>query len=125
VWWLGRWEPEPRLYLFRPFAWGAGVATATAMYLNTKAFHWLTMSIGDPAVVELLGVGVVAPVIEEVLKGGALLAIVLWRSRLVNSAVDLVVYDVTIASGFAFTQTTLYLDRGCSAGVLGTVVFSR
>ena len=125
VWWLDRWEPEPRLYLFLSFAWGAGVATATAMYLNTKAFQWLTMAIGDPAVVELLGVGMVAPVIEEVLKGGALLAIVLWRSRLVNSAVDLVVYAATIASGFAFTENILYFARGSSAGVLGTVFFGR
>ncbi|HLR57150.1 MAG TPA: PrsW family intramembrane metalloprotease [Beutenbergiaceae bacterium] len=125
VWWLDRWEPEPRLYLFLSFAWGAGVATATAMYLNTKAFQWLTMAVGDPAVVELLGVGMVAPVIEEVLKGGALLAIVLWRSRLVNSAVDLVVYAATIASGFAFTENILYFARGSSAGVLGTVFFGR
>ena len=125
VWWLDRWEPEPRLYLFLSFAWGAGVATATAMYLNTKAFQWLTMAVGDPAVVELLGVGMVAPVIEEVLKGGALLAIVLWRSRLVNSAVDLVVYAATIASGFAFTENILYFARGSSAGALGTVFLGR
>lgn len=125
VWWLDRWEPEPRLYLFLSFAWGAGVATATAMYLNTKAFQWLAGSIADPAVVELLGVGMVAPVIEEVLKGGALLAIVLWRSRLVNSAVDLVVYAATIASGFAFTENILYFARGSSAGMLGSVFFGR
>lgn len=125
VWWLDRWEPEPRLYLFLSFAWGAGVATATAMYLNTRAFAWLSATISDPVMVELFGVGIVAPVIEEVLKGGALLAIVLWRARLINSAVDLVVYAATIASGFAFTENILYFARGSSQGMLGAVFLGR
>lgn len=123
--WLDRWEPEPRLYLFLTFAWGAGVATATAMYVNTRAFRWLAENVQDPVAVELLGIGVVAPVIEEILKGSALLAIVLWRTRLINSAVDLVVYAATVASGFAFTENILYFARGSSQGVFGTVFFGR
>jgi len=123
--WLDRWEPEPRLYLLASFAWGAGVATATAMALNTQAFVWLSRAIDDPAAVELLGIGLVAPVTEEVLKGGALLALLLWRARLVNSAVDLVVYAATIASGFAFTENILYFARGTSHGVFGAVFFGR
>ncbi len=123
--WLDRWEPEPRLYLLLSFGWGAGVATTTALLLNTKAFSILSKNIADPAAVELLGVGLVAPITEEVLKGGALLAIVLLRSRLINSATDLVVYAATIASGFAFTENILYFARGTSEGIFGAVFFGR
>lgn len=123
--WLDRWEPEPRLYLFLSFAWGAGVATATAMYLNTKAFQWLSEANADPAAVELIGIGMFAPLTEEILKGGALLALVLWRARVINSSVDLVVYAATIASGFAFTENILYFARGSGAGVLGAVFLGR
>lgn len=125
VWWLDRWEPEPRLYLFLSFAWGAGVAAATAMYLNTKAFAWLSASIADPAAVELLGVSFIAPVTEELLKSAALLLIFVRRRRLINSAVDLVVYAAVIASGFAFTENVLYFARGSSVGALGAVFFGR
>lgn len=125
VHWLDRWEPEPRIYLFLSFAWGAGIATVAALLLNTRAFTLLSAVFIDPAAVELIGVGVVAPVTEELLKGGALLAIVLWRRRLINSTVDLLVYAATIASGFAFTENILYFARGTSDGVFGAVFFGR
>lgn len=123
--WLDRWEPEPTLYLFLAFAWGAGVATATAMFINTHAFRWLSGFISDPAVVELLGVGLIAPVSEEFLKGIVLLALILWRRRLLGGAVDLVVYAATIASGFAFTENILYFARGSSQGILAATFFGR
>lgn len=123
--WLDRWEPEPRLYLLLSFVWGAGVATVAAMVINTRAFSTLIESGMDPVSVELLGTGVVAPISEELLKGVALLAIVLWRSRLIDSPVDLVVYAATIAGGFAFTENILYFARGSSQGMLGTVFFGR
>ena len=123
--WLDRWEPEPRLYLLLSFAWGAGVATASALFLNSVAFNWLDSRLDDRGLIELIGVGLVAPLGEEVLKGGALLALVLWRSRLFNSGVDLVVYAATIASGFAFTENILYFARGSGQGMLGTVFLAR
>lgn len=125
VHWLDRWEPEPRIYLFLSFAWGAGIATGAALLVNTRAFVWLSGVFADPAAVELLGVGVVAPVVEEVLKGVALLAIILWRRKLINSTVDLLVYAATIASGFAFTENILYFARGTVEGVFGAVFFGR
>src|SRR5699024_5119219 len=35
VFWLDRWEPEPRRVLVGMFLWGAGVSTASALGLNT------------------------------------------------------------------------------------------
>lgn len=125
VHWLDRWEPEPRLYLFLAFAWGGGIATSLAMYFNTRAGRSLQAEGVPSLAIEQTVTGVVAPFTEEILKGAALLGIVLWRRRLINSSVDLVVYAATIASGFAFTENILYFARGSVDGYLGVVFFGR
>lgn len=124
VMWVDRWEPEPRRYLILAFAWGAGVATGGAMFINTRAFMVVAAS-SDATAAEFISTGIVAPIAEEVLKGSFLIGLLIWRSRLMNSAVDLIVYSATIASGFAFTENVLYFARGASQGMLGTVFFGR
>ena len=46
--WVDRWEPEPAKFLLLAFAWGACIATITALLINTTA-----EAVGD----ELLGKG--------------------------------------------------------------------
>ncbi|MFC6562931.1 PrsW family intramembrane metalloprotease [Actinoplanes utahensis] len=103
--WLDRYEPEPAKYLIYCFAWGAAVATAVALIVNSGS-AWLFDKIGLPdALVAVL----VAPLIEESMKFlGPLL--LFWRRRKEWSGItDGIVYCGLSALGFAMVENVLYL----------------
>ena len=112
--WLDRYEPEPIRYLAFCFAWGAAIATAAALAVNTGA-AWLFDKIGLPdALVAVL----VAPFIEESMKAtGPIL--LMWRRRSEWSGItDGIVYCGLSALGFAMVENVLYLGKhGYAAGV--------
>ena len=112
--WLDRYEPEPIRYLAFCFVWGAAIATAVALVVNTSA-AWLFDKIGLPdALVAVL----VAPFIEESMKAlGPLL--LFWRRRTEWSGItDGIVYCGLSALGFAMVENVLYLGKhGYEAGV--------
>lgn len=111
--WLDRYEPEPTRYLIFCFSWGAAVATAVALAVNTgfaELFDWLGL---PDALVAVL----VAPFIEESMKVlGPLL--LLWRRRGEWSGItDGIVYCGLSALGFAMVENVLYLGgHGYAAG---------
>ncbi|BCY15223.1 PrsW family intramembrane metalloprotease [Actinoplanes sp. L3-i22] len=111
--WLDRYEPEPVKYLIFCFAWGAAVATAAALAVNTGA-SWLFDKVGLPdALVAVL----VAPFIEESMKAlGPIL--LFWRRRAEWSGItDGIVYCGLSALGFAMVENVLYLGgHGYAAG---------
>jgi RsiW-degrading membrane proteinase PrsW (M82 family) len=128
--WVDRWEPEPAKMLLLAFAWGACVATITALLINSTA-----EAVGDL----LLGSGkgnkisalVSAPLVEEAAKG-AFVLIVVWRRRQeFDGIVDGIVYAGFSAAGFAFMENIYYFGRafaeagfgnGTSPGVLAAFV---
>ncbi|MFD1371357.1 PrsW family intramembrane metalloprotease [Actinoplanes sichuanensis] len=111
--WLDRYEPEPTKYLVFCFAWGAAIATAVALLVNTGS-AWLFDKVGLPdALVAVL----VAPFIEESMKLlGPLL--IFWRRRSEWSGMtDGIVYCGLSALGFAMVENVLYLGgHGYAAG---------
>ncbi|GGN78802.1 protease PrsW [Actinoplanes lobatus] len=111
--WLDRYEPEPAKYLIYCFAWGAAVATAVSLGVNSGA-AWLFDKVGLPdALVAVL----VAPLIEESTKVlGPLL--LFWRRRGEWSGItDGIVYCGLSALGFAMVENVLYLGgHGYAAG---------
>ncbi len=119
--WLDRYEPEPRGLLVFGFGWGAAVATAGALLLSLPPTMVVQAAGGDP---ELVGAVVVAPVVEEVLKGLGLLAVLLVGRRGLDGIVDGFVYAGVIGVGFAFTENILYLGTalldGGAGGLVGT-----
>jgi RsiW-degrading membrane proteinase PrsW (M82 family) len=112
--WLDRYEPEPVRYLAFCFAWGAAVATAVALAVNTGA-ALLFDKLGLPdALVAVL----VAPFVEESMKAlGPIL--LLWKRRTEWSGItDGIVYCGLSALGFAMVENILYLGKhGYAAGV--------
>jgi RsiW-degrading membrane proteinase PrsW (M82 family) len=119
--WLDRYEAEPTSLLAFAFAWGAGVATFGALVINTASVHAIQSSGGDPTI----GAVVVAPVVEESLKGIAVLFILLARRREFDGIVDGIVYAGLVGIGFAFVENILYLGRalGSSDGTTTVTVF--
>jgi RsiW-degrading membrane proteinase PrsW (M82 family) len=116
--WLDRYEAEPRVLLVFTFAWGAGVATLGALIVNSASTRMLEVAGGDASIASV----VVAPVVEESLKGMAVLAVLLLRRHEFDGIVDGIVYAGLSGVGFAFVENVLYLGRTLAeSGGAGTV----
>ncbi|MET7465480.1 PrsW family intramembrane metalloprotease [Nonomuraea sp. NPDC005501] len=118
---LDRLEPEPKLHLAFAFAWGAGVAIVLGVAL-TLAGQALFSSAGYGAqVVDAMGTVFLAPVIEEALKGSALL-LLLRRRREIDGLTDGIVYASMAGLGFAAVENVgYYLSAFLRSGVDATV----
>jgi len=117
--WLDRYEAEPPSLLAFAFAWGAGVATFGALVVNTASVEAIKAAGGDPTTAAL----VVAPVVEETLKGLAILLIFLVRRREFDGIIDGIVYAGMVGVGFAFIENTLYLGRALTEGGTTSAAF--
>jgi RsiW-degrading membrane proteinase PrsW (M82 family) len=117
--WLDRYEAEPTSLLVFTFAWGAAVATLGALVVNTASSEVIRSAGGDPTSAAFL----VAPFVEEALKGAALLLVLLLRRREFDGVVDGLVYAGMVGIGFAFVENILYLGRTfAEAGPGGAIV---
>jgi protease PrsW len=106
VWWIDRWDPEPRGWLAFAVLWGAGVSVFGTLVLG-EAFMaaFAGMSSLDA---ETFGAVVQAPIVEESMKGAGLIIIFLAARSHFDGPVDGVVYAGMVAAGFAFTENILY-----------------
>ena len=105
--WLDRLEAEPTGQLLFAFGWGAVVATFIALVINSYSLAALTRYGGDISTAAVF----VAPWVEEVSKGLAVVVILFWRRREFDGIVDGIVYAGLAGLGFAFTENVLYLGR--------------
>ena len=113
--WLDRVEPKPLRNLLFCFAWGSCAATLVAFVANTWATDLLiSHQIGGDG--QTLGATLVAPLVEESVKGSAILLLFLFRRKDFSGIVDGVVYAGFTATGFAFTENILYLGRSVLEG---------
>ena len=114
--WVDRWEPEPWPALAVALGWGASVAVIVALLLNSGAILVIS-ALSNAESATTAGVVLVAPVVEELIKGfGVLLVFGVWR-RYFDGPVDGVVYAGMVAAGFAFVENILYFGE--------TIVASR
>jgi RsiW-degrading membrane proteinase PrsW (M82 family) len=108
--WVDRWEPEPPRTLLFAFLWGACVAALTALLINSSAALVLDAVLGQGSG-DVLGASVVAPFVEEGVKGAFVVGLLIFRRREFDGVVDGVVYAGFVAAGFAFTENILYIGR--------------
>jgi protease PrsW len=107
--WLDRYEPEPRGLLVLAFGWGALVATAAALVLQSLDQFVL----GTP---DNWSAAIVAPITEEGAKGLFVLLLLWFRRREIDGVLDGIVYAGIIGVGFAFTENILYLGGAYTGG---------
>ncbi len=109
---LDRREREPPLLLAAVFTWGMVVATGYALIFNSIGQLALMAGLspvggGDAAFI--LTAWLVAPPVEEVLKGAGIL-LVFWLLRTeFNSPRDGIVYGALVGLGFNALETALYV----------------
>ncbi len=109
LYWLDRYEKEPFVMVGGVFAWGAVVAAVGAFILNTIfsiGIYYLTDS---AELAEITGASVSAPLVEESLKGLAVLIVFFVFRHEFDSLLDGIVYAGITALGFAATENVYYL----------------
>ena len=127
--WLDRYEKEPKLLLGAAFLWGVVIAGGGAYILNTAFGIGIYVITGSEGAAEFGTTSIVAPIIEEGLKGLAVLVVFLMFYKEFDSILDGIVYAGITAMGFAAIENVLYIYRNGfqEAGWEGfwTLVFIR
>jgi len=121
VLYLDRLEPEPRAALVIVFLWGAAMAALIALIGKGDGSQLLTTpelrSGGFAAESALTLIGVA--VLEETLKGVALVGLLLWRPHEVDGISDGVVYGSMVGLGFALIENIYYYAQATHYGFDG------
>ncbi|MEV0229749.1 PrsW family intramembrane metalloprotease [Nonomuraea sp. NPDC050786] len=104
---LDRLEPEPKLHLAFAFAWGAGVAIVLGVALTLAGQELFSRAGLGAAVVDDVGKVLLAPLVEEALKGSALL-LLLRRRQEIDGLTDGIVYASMAGLGFAAVENVGY-----------------
>lgn len=108
IYWLDRYEKEPRWLLFMAFFWGGFVAIIGALIGSLILDVGFTAILQDETLVDIAGGSITAPFVEEFWKGLAVLAVVLIFRKEFDSILDGVVYGAIAGLGFAATENVLY-----------------
>ena len=109
VYWLDRYEKEPRILLGAVFGWGAVVAIAGALVSQLILEGAVSLATGSEKIANVAGSTFFAPLTEESLKGFAVLVVFLAVRRELDSVLDGIVYAAVTALGFAATENLFYL----------------
>ena len=96
-------------FLVLAFFWGAVVATAAALVLQTLDQFVLRTP-------DTWSAAIVAPLTEEGAKGLFVLLLLWFRRRVIDGVLDGIVYAGLVGVGFAFTENILYLGGAYMGG---------
>jgi protease PrsW len=118
--WLDVYEKEPPLLLIAVFLWGFSVAAGSAFFLNTLFGLSVFLITGNQGISDVTTAVFVGPVVEEIVKGLALLLLFLYFRRHFNTPLDGIIYGSLIGFGFAAAENILYIFGGfMRSGVSG------
>lgn len=109
--WLDRYEKEPKILLGAAFGWGVVIAGGGAYILNTAFGMGIYSLTGSADAAEFGTTSIAAPIIEEALKGLAVLVVFLLFRKEFDSILDGIVYAAITAMGFAAIENVLYIYR--------------
>jgi RsiW-degrading membrane proteinase PrsW (M82 family) len=117
LYWLDRYEKEPLLLLGGVFLWGAIVAAGSAFLINTILGVGIYVFTGSNFATDVATGSFIAPMVEEILKGLAVLGVYLVFHHEFDSVLDGIIYAGVAALGFAATENTYYIyTYGFQAG---------
>jgi RsiW-degrading membrane proteinase PrsW (M82 family) len=109
--WLDRYEKEPKLLLGAAFVWGVVIAGGGAYILNTVVGISIYSITGSAGAADFSTTSIAAPIIEEGLKGLAVLIVFLMFRKEFDSVLDGIVYGAITAMGFAAIENVIYIYR--------------
>jgi RsiW-degrading membrane proteinase PrsW (M82 family) len=109
VYWVDRYEKEPRLLLGGVFAWGAILAAGSAFIVNSVLGLGVYLFTRSDSITDLTTGSLIAPIVEECLKGFAVLMVFLVFRHEFDSILDGIIYASVAALGFAATENAYYI----------------
>lgn len=109
LYWIDRFEQEPKRLLGFVFMWGALIAAGAAYIMNSIWGAGIYLITGSEFASELTTSSIIAPLIEESLKAGVVLIIFALFHSEFDSIFDGILYAAVAALGFAATENTLYI----------------
>lgn len=116
LYWTDRYEREPKVLLGAVFFWGVAIAAGGAYIVNTMLGIGVYLFTNSEAATDFTTATLIAPVVEESLKGLAVLIVFLLFRKEFDSILDGIVYAGIVALGFAATENTIYIYRGFQDG---------
>lgn len=120
VYWLDRYEKEPLALLGGTFMWGAVIAAGGAYVINTIFGVGIYALSGSENLADETTAVFIAPVVEEGLKGMAVLIVFLFFHNEFDSILDGIIYAGVTALGFAASENVMYIyERGFVEGGWG------
>ncbi len=124
LYWADRYEKEPKRLLAAAFFWGAIPALVVAALV--RIFFNLPADMLGPEAIEAVRAGLVTPLIEEAIKGLAVLYIARRYHKEFDNVLDGIIYGAMVGFGFAMTANTIsylgaFLLRGFAG--LGSTIF--
>lgn len=111
VYWLDRYEKEPKALLGGAFFWGVVIAAGGAFIINTIFGVGIFLATGSEATANFGTASIVAPIVEETLKGLAVAIIFFFFRKEFDSVLDGIIYGSIVGLGFSATENTLYIYR--------------
>ena len=111
VYWLDRYEKEPKILLGAAFFWGVVIAAGGAFIINTAFGIGIYIFTGSESAAEIGTTSIVAPIVEEFLKGLAVAIVFFLFYKEFDSILDGIIYGAIVALGFAATENTIYIYR--------------
>jgi RsiW-degrading membrane proteinase PrsW (M82 family) len=109
IYWLDRYEKEPLLLLVAAFLWGAVISAGVSFILNTLFGAGVYYITGSEGAANFSVSSIIAPIIEELAKGFAVLMILLVLRTEFDSILDGIIYGAVTALGFAATENAYYI----------------
>jgi RsiW-degrading membrane proteinase PrsW (M82 family) len=109
VYWVDRYEKEPRILLGGVFLWGASLAAGAAILVNTVMGLGIYIFTRSDTITEMTTGSLIAPIVEESLKGFAVLIVFVAFRHEFDSILDGIIYASVTALGFAATENAYYI----------------
>lgn len=121
-WWFDRYEKEPIALLVAAFVWGAIPSIILALIMQLALDIPLTALSPNQLTYDLLGASVSAPLTEEGIKALALIILLLFLRREIDSPMDGLIYGGLVGFGFAAVENFFYLLGAYMEGGVGGVL---
>jgi RsiW-degrading membrane proteinase PrsW (M82 family) len=109
LYFLDRYEKEPLKLVAGMFIWGSLIAASAAFLINSISSLGILFITQSEFASQLVTTTLIAPVVEETLKGTAVLIVYLLFKPEFDSLLDGIVYAGIAALGFAAAENTWYI----------------
>ena len=108
LYWLDRYEKEPRWLLLITFFWGGFIAIIGTLIVASVFEIGFSLVLQDAVLEDIAGGSITAPLVEEFMKGLAVMMVFFIFRKEFDSILDGIIYGGIAGLGFAATENVFY-----------------